>query len=76
MKQRRSEEEDQKTVREREAEKVENDKGEKDRGRTIERAIVLWGKNLGKKIEGKGGEKYSVARSFCCFFLSSAASDR
>jgi len=49
MKQRRLEEEDQKTVGEREAEKVVNDNGEKDRGRTVERAVVLWGKNLGKR---------------------------
>ncbi len=49
MKQRRSEEEDQKIVGEREAEKVVNDNGEKDRGRTVERAVVLWGKNLGKR---------------------------
>jgi hypothetical protein len=48
MKQRRSEE-DQKTVGKREAEKVVNDNGEKDRGRTVERAVVLWGKNLGKR---------------------------
>jgi hypothetical protein len=49
MKQRRSEEEDQKIVGEREVEKVVNDNGEKDRGRIVERAVVLWGKNLGKR---------------------------
>ncbi len=69
MKQWRSEEENQKTVGKREAQEVEKDNGEQ--GQTLdsrEGNSFWWGKNSGSKTKGKGGEKYSVARSFWLVF--------